>query len=87
MARLDVALKSFEQSLDVLESAVHPLVQLRAAAEKDAAQLARLTEERERLLARIAQLEDEARALSGLTEEVEGRLDGAILEIRAALGR
>jgi cell division protein FtsB len=87
MARLDVALKSFEQSLDALETAAHPLVQLRALAEKDAAELARLSQERERLLARITELEDELRALSGLTEEVEGRLDGAILEIRTALGR
>jgi hypothetical protein len=38
-------------------------------------------------LARIAELEDENRALAGITEEVEGRLDGAIGEIRAALGR
>ena len=42
---------------------------------------------KEELLARIAELEDEIGALSGLTEEVEGRLDGAIGEIRAALGR
>jgi hypothetical protein len=39
------------------------------------------------LVTRVAELEDEARSLSGLTEEVEGRLDGAIAEIRAALGR
>ena len=37
--------------------------------------------------ARIAELEDESRALASVTEEVEGRLDGAIVEIRAALGR
>ena len=39
------------------------------------------------LLARIAELEDETRSLAGLTEEVEDRLDGAIAEIRTALGR
>ena len=37
--------------------------------------------ERERLLARIAELEEELAALSGVTQEVEGRLDGAIGEI------
>jgi len=36
---------------------------------------------------RIAQLEDELSALSGASQEVEGRLDGAISEIRAALAR
>jgi hypothetical protein len=46
-----------------------------------------LREERDSLLARIAELEDESRALASVTEEVEGRLDGAIVEIRAALGR
>jgi chromosome segregation ATPase len=49
--------------------------------------VAKLEAERERLMARIAELEDEISALSGLTEEVEGRLDGAIGEIRAALAR
>ena len=43
--------------------------------------------ERQTLLARIAALEEELAALSGITEEVEGRLDGAIGEIRAALAR
>ncbi len=51
------------------------------------AKVAELTEERERLLARISGLEDENRALAGATEEVEGRLDGAISDIRSALGR
>ena len=39
------------------------------------------------LAARVATLEEEARALAGLTEEVEDRLDGAIAEIREVLGR
>ena len=37
------------------------------------------------MLARIAELEEEIARLSGMTEEVEDRLDGAIGEIRAAL--
>jgi len=49
--------------------------------------VADLSEERERLLARISELEEENRALAGVTEEVEGRLDGAISDIRSALGR
>ena len=57
------------------------------AAAKLPERVAELEAERERLLARIAELEDEIGALSGLTEEVEGRLDGAIGEIRAALAR
>ena len=43
--------------------------------------------ERERLLARIAELEEEQAVLSSMTMEVEGRLDGAIGEICAALAR
>ena len=35
----------------------------------------------------IAELEEELSELSGLTQEVEGRLDGAIGEIRAVLAR
>jgi chromosome segregation ATPase len=49
--------------------------------------VAELEGERDRLLARITELEDEIAELSGLNEEVEGRLDGAIGEIRAALAR
>ena len=49
--------------------------------------VAELEAERDKLIARIAELEDEVTALSGLTEEVEGRLDGAIGEIHAALAR
>ena len=55
--------------------------------EKRIEQPVSLEAERETLLAKIAELEDEIGALSGLTEEVEGRLDGAIGEIRAALAR
>ena len=54
---------------------------------KDASEIARLTAERDRLLARVAALEEDGRVMSGLTEEVETRLDGAISEIRQALAR
>ena len=46
-----------------------------------------LEAEREQLLLKVAALEEEVSALSGITEDVEERLDGAIGEIRAALAR
>jgi chromosome segregation ATPase len=79
-ARLDVALKT-------LEAVALPLAEARARAARDAAEIASLNAERESLLSRIAELEEETRSLAGITEEVEGRLDGAIAEIRTALGR
>ncbi len=87
MTQLTETAARLTAALDALDAASAPLVEARALAEKDAAEIARLTAERERLLARIANLEDESRALAGLTENVEGRLDGAISEIRQALAR
>ena len=87
MSRLDDAVQRFDAALAALESQTAPLAGLGQAAADSMAKLAALNEERDRLLARIAELEDENRALAGATEEVEGRLDGAIGEIRAALGR
>ena len=87
MSRLDQAEQRFHAALAALDAVAVPLVAARAQAADAAAMLAALTEERDRLLARVAELDDDARAMSGLTEEVEGRLDGAIAEIRTALGR
>ena len=87
MSRLDVAAERFRKALDSLESNSKAADDLRKKVKDSEARIAALAEERERLLARIAELEDEARALSGLTEKVEDRLDGAIAEIRTALGR
>ena len=87
MAELDHMAAQLSEALDRLESLALPLADARARAAKDAAEIDRLRQERERLLARIAELEDEARTLSGVTGEVEGRLDDAITEIRAALAR
>ncbi len=87
MSRLDIAAERFEAALRALEAGAASLAGLRGVSAGAKARLAELDEERERLLARIAELEDENRALAGITEEVEGRLDGAIGEIRAALGR
>lgn len=87
MTQLDETAARLEAALTALESASAPLVEARSRAARDAAEIARLTVERDRLLARVADLEDETRSLAGLTEEVEGRLDGAIAEIRTALAR
>ena len=83
MSRLDLAEKRLAQALEKLEKAA------KTAAKRDQDQpgVEALAEERERLLARIAQLEEELAALGSASQEVEGRLDGAISEIRAALAR
>jgi chromosome segregation ATPase len=87
MSRLDLAQKRFRAALESLGNAAGSVGENLDQAAKGAEQVAGLEAERERLQARIAELEDEVAALSGLTEEVEGRLDGAIGEIRAALAR
>ena len=87
MAKLDAAAAALKAALDKLESEAKVLAELRAQAGRDAEDIARMSAEREHLLARIAELEDENRSLAGITEEVEGKLDGAIAEIRAALSR
>jgi len=87
MTRLDTARQRFDAALAALEDVAAQIPPLRAQAADSRAKVAELTEERDRLLARIAELEEENRALGGITEEVESRLDGAIAEIRGALGR
>jgi delta 1-pyrroline-5-carboxylate dehydrogenase len=87
MSRLDAAAQRFDAALTVLEAEVAQVPSLRAAAADARAKVAELAEERERLLARVAALEEENRTLAGITEEVGGRLDGAIAEIRGALSR
>ena len=86
MSRLDLASDRLKTALDGLERV------LAARAGGEAAnhlqdRVAELEAERERLLEKVAALEEELAAQSGLAEDVESRLDGAIGEIRAALGR
>ena len=83
MSRLDLADKRVAQALQTLEKAAKAVT----ARGSDRSKSEALAEERERLLARIAQLEGELAAVSSASQEVEGRLDGAISEIRAALAR
>ena len=87
MSRLKLAADRLKTALDGLDRALA----LQAAGTADTGKLqgrvAELEAERERLLRKVAALEAEVAALSGLTEDVEERLDGAIGEIRAALAR
>jgi chromosome segregation ATPase len=87
MAELDRMAAELMEALDKLENLALPLADVRARAADDAAEIEGLKRERDQLLARIAELEDEARTITGVTGEVEGRLDEAITEIRAALAR
>jgi chromosome segregation ATPase len=87
MSRLDLAQKRFRAALESLESTAGTVGESLDHAAKLPERIAELEAERGQLMARVAELEDELIALSGLTEEVEGRLDGAIGEIRAVLAR
>jgi len=87
MSRLDLAQNRFRAALEALENAAGSVGEGLDQAAKSSERIAELELERERLLTRITELEDDVAALSGLTEEVEGRLDGAIGEIRAVLAR
>jgi chromosome segregation ATPase len=87
MARLEQAAERFRAALAALDKAALPLLEARKSAREAQSRVEALDAERQQLIARVARLEEDARALSGLTEEVEGRLDGAIAEIRSALGR
>lgn len=86
MGRLDTALARFSAALDALDANVASSA--KSISQGDLAnELAELRLEREHLMARIAALEEQSSSLEGLTEAVETRLDGAIAEIHAALGR
>jgi len=87
MGKLEIAAERLTNALDALDARLGPLARARDEAADARAQLAAMSEERDRLLARIAELEEEAQALGEISEEVENRLDGAIAEIRTALGR
>jgi chromosome segregation ATPase len=87
MAALEAATTRLMAALDRLEQLGAALIQVQDESQRRGLEISRLSRERETLLARIAELEEETHALAGITEEVEGRLDGAIAEIRTALGR
>lgn len=87
MDALTAATERLSTAIDRLEHSLKPQEEAQKRHARDAAEIASLTHERETLLARIADLEEETRSLASTNEEVEGRLDGAIADIRAALGR
>jgi hypothetical protein len=85
MTKLAEAEMRFSAALDALNKAINEAGGALRQGGKLKAELTLLKGEREALVARIAALEDETRVLAGLTEEVEGRLDDAIAEIRQVL--
>ena len=90
MSRLELARERLETALESLEKAAQKASESPRMADAPAGpdpRLGVLEAERQTLLARAAELEDELAALSSVSQEVEGRLDGAIGEIRAALAR
>ena len=85
MTKLENARLRFLAALEALEQSAAE----KAAGAPDVSamreELKQMRDERDRLLSRIAVLEEESRVLAGLTEEVEGRLDDAIADIRQVL--
>ena len=88
MDRLDAARMHLSAALDSLGSRMDEAANLRSAAlepMREMVEAEAIRVERDRLLARLAELEQESRALGRVTEEVESRLDEAIAEIREVL--
>ena len=85
MTKLAEAERRFATALDTLNKAVGEAQGSPSPGARLKTELSALKSEREVLLSRITALEDEAKLLAGLTEEVEDRLDDAIAEIRQVL--
>ena len=89
MKKLDSALKRFNSALERLETAARekPSVSNGTGTfEREiAVELSALKEDRARLADELTRLNVEKIALEGFTDEVAGRLEGAIREIRAVL--
>jgi predicted nucleic acid-binding Zn-ribbon protein len=88
MDRLDAARMQLSTALDALANRMQEAAAQRAATMepmRDMAEAEAVRAERDRLLSRLRELEQESRALAGVTEDVEARLDGAIAEIREVL--
>jgi hypothetical protein len=93
MSRLNLAMERLSAALTLLDTRLGeasrqaPSQAADEAAEEMAVEFTQLSAERDALRIRVAELEEESRALSVLTAEVEDRLDGTIAEIRQILGR
>ena len=89
MKKLDSALKRFNSALERLETAAREKPSVSNGAnsfEREiAVELSALKEDRARLADELTRLNVEKIALEGFTDEVAGRLEGAIREIRAVL--
>ena len=86
MSRLDTAAAQLNGALESLARVAVPLAGSHGKAAAHERKIAELLREREVLLARLNELDEETRALASTNEEIETRLDSAIGEIRAALG-
>jgi chromosome segregation ATPase len=87
MTKLAEVQARFSAAIDALDKAIEQSPSGLRQGAKLKAELNALKSEREALLGRIAALEEEARVLAGLTEEVEDRLDETIAEIRDVLAQ
>lgn len=87
MSRLDSAIARFTAALERLEGAAKRKTAQAASPFDDslASELNALREDRARLADELTRLNVEKVALEGFTDEVAGRLEGAIREIRAVL--
>jgi cell division protein FtsB len=85
MTKLAEVQTRFSAALDALDKAIEGAGGALLQGAKLRAEITALRNERDALFSRVTALEDETRVLSGLTEEVEGRLDDAIAEIRHVL--
>ncbi len=89
MNKLDSALRKFNAALARLEQVAAETANRPATgpslSQQFAADLKALREDRTKLAEELARLNVEKVALEGFTDEVAGRLEGAIREIRAVL--
>ena len=89
MTKLDSAIARLNAALDQLEQAasngVRPTAPVASFEEQIRGELHSLKEDRARLAEELTRLNVEKIALEGFTDEVAGRLEGAIREIRAVL--
>jgi len=87
MSRLDSAIARFTSALERLEGAAKRTTGHSMSPFDDglASELNALREDRARLADELTRLSVEKVALEGFTDEVAGRLEGAIREIRAVL--
>jgi hypothetical protein len=87
MSKLDAAAERLDKALKALDGRVASLASAQADAAASDLKMAELLSERDVLLARLAELEQDSQSLTTANEDIESRLDSAIGEIRTALGR